>query len=493
MTTEDMELVRDYAESGTEAAFAELVSRHINLVYSVALRQVGDAHLAEDVTQAVFILLARKAGSLGSKTILPGWLCRTTRYVCADALKTQRRRELREQEAHMQAVLNENDATSKTWTQIAPLLEAALEHLGQKDHDAIVLRYFNDRSMSEVGAALGASEDAAKVRVNRALEKLRKFFSKRGVASTTAIIAGIISANSVQAAPAALASSVTAVAVTKGAAAGGSTLILIKGALKIMAWTKAKTAIVVTVGLLTVAGTATVVLKEFNSGSAADLWWEDISGSKLGKLPAALVLRPTHFAHELPPFNGSRVSAADITMNGKVTRIIGRNREFRELIAAAYDSVQGKFGAARTLFPNTLPLGNYDYIATISAEPQKGLQAEIRRQLGYAAHAELRETNVLLLKVVKPAQLTANAIPGSSLEWVNRTHTMTQMARSWENMLQMPILDQTNPTNRYDLRAIPLPHAGDLAAFNQVLLTNLGLQLVPSREPVEMLVVEKVK
>ena len=134
-----------------------------------------------------------------------------------------------------------------------------MEQLGQKDHDALVLRFFEDRNFKEVGAALGASENAAKMRVNRALEKLRKFFTKRGVSSTTAIIAGAISANSVQAAPVALAKSVTAVAMVKGAAASGSTLTLIKGALKIMAWTKMKTVMVVGMAVILVAGTTVVV------------------------------------------------------------------------------------------------------------------------------------------------------------------------------------------------------------------------------------------
>src|SRR5258708_23971454 len=101
MMTDDMELVRQYARWKSEEAFAALVSRHVNLVYSVALRQVRDAHLAEEITQAVFIILARKAGSLGPKTILPGWLCRTARYASANALTMQWRRQRREQEAHM--------------------------------------------------------------------------------------------------------------------------------------------------------------------------------------------------------------------------------------------------------------------------------------------------------------------------------------------------------------------------------------------------------
>src|SRR4051812_7982261 len=114
MTTDDMPLLQEYARRNSEAAFATLVSRHINLVYSVALRQVHDAHLAEEVTQVVFIILARKAGSLSSKTILPGWLCRTARYVSANALTIQRRRERREQEACMQSALNESE--SDAWT-----------------------------------------------------------------------------------------------------------------------------------------------------------------------------------------------------------------------------------------------------------------------------------------------------------------------------------------------------------------------------------------
>ena len=154
-----------------------------------------------------------------------------------------------------------NPLPDETWRQIAPLLDAAMEKLGQKDHDALVLRFFEDRNFKEVGAALGASEDAAKMRVSRALEKLRKFFTKRGVSSTTAIIAGAISANSVQAAPVALAKSVTAVAIAKGATASASTLTLIKGALKIMAWTKAKTVVVAGVAVVLTASTTSLTVK----------------------------------------------------------------------------------------------------------------------------------------------------------------------------------------------------------------------------------------
>jgi RNA polymerase sigma factor (sigma-70 family) len=268
MLNDDMALLRDYARNNSEHAFAALVSRHVNLVYSVALRQVGDAHLAEEITQAVFIILARKADKLSQHTVLSGWLCRTARYASANALTIQRRRQRREQEAYMESILTGGgDAPSQagheeTWQHIAPLLDVAMGQLGLKDHDAVVLRFFENKTFAEVGATLGASEDAAKMRVNRALEKLRKIFSKRGVSSTTAILAGTISANSVQAAPVALAKTVTVVAIAKGAAASASTLTLIKGALKIMAWTKAKTAIVIGAGVFLVAGTAMIIVGE---------------------------------------------------------------------------------------------------------------------------------------------------------------------------------------------------------------------------------------
>jgi RNA polymerase sigma factor (sigma-70 family) len=262
---DDLNLLREYARRNSEEAFATLVSRHVNLVYSVALRQVRDPHLAGEITQAVFIILARKADSLGSQTILPGWLCRTARYASANALTIQRRRQHREQEAHMQSILNEaanEPVHDEIWHQIAPLLDGALEQLGQKDHDAVVLRFFEGQNFKEVGAALGASEDAAKMRVNRALEKLRKFFGKRGVGSTTAIIAGAISTNSVQAAPVALAKSVTAAAVVKGSIALASTLTLVKGTMKTMIWLKLKFAAAVGMSAIVVIAISTIVVAQ---------------------------------------------------------------------------------------------------------------------------------------------------------------------------------------------------------------------------------------
>jgi len=270
MMNDDMQLVREYAASQSEPAFETLVTRYINLVYSSALRQVRDAQLAEEITQAVFIILARKAGTLGAGTILPSWLHRTAGYAAADVLKAGRRRTLLEQEAYMQTSLNQPE--NETWEQIAPLLDAAIAGLNEKDRHAIVLRFFQDKSLEEIGVALGASEDAAKKRVSRALDKLQKFFTKRGVSSTAAILAGAISANSVQAAPVGLAKAVTAVAVAKGVAASGSTLTLIKGALKIMAWTKIKTAVVAGVVLILAAGT-TVAVKYAGHHPPAKLQW----------------------------------------------------------------------------------------------------------------------------------------------------------------------------------------------------------------------------
>jgi RNA polymerase sigma factor (sigma-70 family) len=253
---DDTALLREYAEHGSEAAFAALVTRHVNQVYSVALRHTRNPHEAEEITQAVFVILAGKSRRLGRCVILSGWLYQTARLVSVTFLRGQIRRVRREQEALMQTSLNESETAA--WTQIAPLLDAALSRLNETDRQAVVLRFFDGKSLREVGAALGTSEDAAKMRVNRALEKLRQFFAKRGVDSTTAILAGAMSAHSVQAAPAGLAQSVTALAVTQGAAAGGSALTLVKGTLKIMTWTKMKTAVLAGAGLLLAGGAITL-------------------------------------------------------------------------------------------------------------------------------------------------------------------------------------------------------------------------------------------
>jgi RNA polymerase sigma factor (sigma-70 family) len=262
---DDIALLKQFAETDSEPAFAGIVSHHLNLVYSTALRSVGNAHAAQEISQAVFIILARKAKSLGAKTILSGWLYQTTRLTAANFLRTEIRRRNREQEAFMQSTLNETE--SEAWLQIAPILDDALSKLGARDRDAIVLRFFENKSLGEVGAALGASEDAAKMRVNRALEKLRKIFGKHGVSSTTAIIAGAISTNSVQAAPVGLAKTISAVAIAKGAAAGGSTLALAKGALKIMAWTKVQTTVIAGAIILLASTTTTIVIKAIKSNS----------------------------------------------------------------------------------------------------------------------------------------------------------------------------------------------------------------------------------
>jgi len=216
MTNDDMALVREFASCQSEPAFASLVERHIGLVHSAALRQVGDPHLAEEITQAVFILLARKAASFGPNTVVSTWLYRATRYAAADALKTRRRRQVREQKAHMQSTLNQPDGD--TWAQLAPLLDEAMAELGEADRAALVQRFFENRTAKQIAETLRIGEAATQKRVARALEKLRAIFVQRGVTLTATVIAGAMAANAVQAAPAGLAATVSATA-AKGAIA----------------------------------------------------------------------------------------------------------------------------------------------------------------------------------------------------------------------------------------------------------------------------------
>lgn len=233
----DHELLAQYARTESEAAFATLVARYVNLVYSAALRFTGNPHHAEEITQAVFIVLARKAGSLRSGTVLSGWLYQTARLTAANFVKGEIRRQRREQEAYMQSTLNEPE--SAAWEQIAPLLDESMGRLGETDRNAIVLRFFENKTAHEVGAALKLNEAAAHKRVSRAVEKLRRFFRKRGVTLSATAIASLVAVNSVQAAPVGLAVTISATA-AKGAAVAASITTLVQGTINIMTWLKVK-------------------------------------------------------------------------------------------------------------------------------------------------------------------------------------------------------------------------------------------------------------
>ncbi len=205
--TSDLDLLRQFARENSQDAFAEIVRRHLDLVYSAALRQVRSPQLAEEIAQSVFADLARVAATPSSplsgydalsQIHLTPWLYAVTRRTAIDAIRKESRRQLREQTA---VEMNNMNATANDWTQIEPLLDDAMAALDETDRSTILLRFFENKTLREVGDALGASEDAAQKRVSRAVEKLREFFSNQKITVGASGLAVLISANAVQSAP----------------------------------------------------------------------------------------------------------------------------------------------------------------------------------------------------------------------------------------------------------------------------------------------------
>ena len=490
-TMDDWQLLRDYATRNSEEAFRALVDRYAGLVYHAALRQAGNPHTAEEVTQAVFIALAQKAGRIPRGAILSGWLIRATRFAFSNLAREQIRRQRREQEAVMMETILRPDDTASVWEQIVPHLNDALDRLPRKDREAVLVRFFQDKSHRELARTLGVSEDAAKVRVSRALEKLRLIFARQGFAVPSAVLLATISAHGAQAAPAGLTASVASVAVAKGTAGTTSTLTIAKGVLKIMAWTKAKTAIVSGVVVLLAAGTTTITVKEIQEHRTYP--WQGKEGvimyEQVNQPPQVRIL-PSKFR-----------KPAWATLNGK---LIGSGVSAQNVVASAY----GYITAARVVFSADLPAGLYDYIACLPGGEEaneQALQAEVKRKFGVIGKIETRDADVWLLKVKFPNApgLKRNTktgdrgnsfsdIPSGFHGWNER---MFDLAYSLEFRANVPVTDATGLTNRFDFDL----NCTDSDLKNHdwdsvnLALGKLGLELVPTNLPLEMLVVEKAK
>ena len=485
----DSDLLAQFARNGSEPAFAELVDRHLALVHSTAQRHTANPQHAQDIAQAVFIILARKAGTLGHKTILAAWLYLAARLTAANFRRSEARRIRREQAAFMESTLTQT-APDSVWHELAPQLDEAISHLGTTDRDALVLRYFQNKSLSEVGAALGVEERAAQKRVARAVEKLRAFFVKRGVLTSTAVLTAMISAHSVQAAPAALAKTITAAAITKGVAVNGSTTALIKAGLKATAWTKMKLVMVIGLGVLFAAATTAITVNEIQQQKTYP--WQV-------KIYDRRVLEQAPPQVRILPAKHSLVGGGWGISNGK---IMGLGMPVKHVIQAAYAPTYGTKQISRITATTELPAGRYDMIASLSAGNALALQEEVARKFGLRAKLETRATDVLLLTV---KSLNAPGLKPGTQSGSNYSNQRGKLQISGADMgslrlyldeyFQIPVMDRTGLTGNFDVAATwDEPVGGhNPDALKEALINQLGLELVPGREPVEMLVVEKVK
>lgn len=345
---EDAELLRAYAEDRSEAAFAELVRRRIGLVYSVAFRQVsGDRHLAEDVVQEVFARTARNAGSLSRHPVPSGWLYRSTRFVAIDFLRADRSRRAREREAQFMHESSANAGAAVGEDRIRPALDQLMAGLSERDRNAIVLRFFEDRPFAEIGRKLKLSEDAARRRVDRALDRMRTVLVRRGLTSTTAMLAEALATQGAMAAPAGLTASATSAALASASAAGTAGVT----ALVLMSITKLQMGIAVAV----LAGITAGLISQHQTIAALRETGADMQ-QQFGKMAA----------------ENAKVQAA---ANAEIARL---NAEIAALKGSVRDTAHAMNSAGRPRLETGQDIGDQTPVADSAALQKKKAQMHSR-------------------------------------------------------------------------------------------------------------------
>jgi RNA polymerase sigma factor (sigma-70 family) len=386
----DAELLHCYATTRSEPAFAELVQRHLGLVYHAAVRRCGgDAHLAEDVTQQVFAAMARESAALASHELLTGWLYVATRNLAGKIVRVERARRVREEKA---LLMNEAQTPEADWTQLRPVLDDVMDELGERERDAVLLRFFENRPFAEIGAALRVTEDAARMRVDRALDKLRVHLARRGVTSTTAALAAVLTHQAAIAAPVGLAATVTGATVGVGASAAAGGWIV-----TLMGMTKLQIGIAGAVAVLGVAGyvsqsqanaalqqeiaqlqsqqTATAALRAENRQLANTLAEVDFLRRDDAELE--------RLAQGLAETKKQREETARVVQARVVQAQRNAEAQLRELERQAQEEIQRLNVQGSALVT--------EYRAFAASAQDQSLAADVRAQSGLAAQAKLEE------------------------------------------------------------------------------------------------------
>lgn len=373
---DDFELLREFANSASQKAFAELVGRYVDLVYSAALRQVRERHLAEDVTQAVFIILSKKAAKISSRAALSGWLLAAARFAARDAIKVQNRRQKHEQRAALMATkaIDQSFAAGEDedWQRVSATLDDALAKLNDASRSAVALRFFEGKSFKEVGDRLGISEEAAKQRVFRAVDRLRGIFARRGVMLPSVAALGVlISSHSVQAAPMTLAGTSVAAAMTPGAAGAA----MAQAAIRAMAWAKVKVAATYLAIVAAFGGGAGVIVHQFQGRGSYSVALPPRGGSGAMKPPRNVAGNALTNSPVILDVAGKVLDGAEVTYS-TVSHPITFNGRIHDP-SSIFTGPDGKFVPARISEPAVIAIRHESGYAEIDPD-QLGDVAAVR-------------------------------------------------------------------------------------------------------------------